>query len=339
LAGPLKFFVLETRMSLRAAISSFLVALAAVSVCWSAEKTAGKPQGHTPNTGIECIETTLADFVRCFTNGDTKGLAELWKADGHFVTPSGERIDGRVNIEAAFKTFFAAHKNCKMRLTIVERHRVTDDVTVVEALAEMSPVPEGPNDSPQSTVILVRSEGRWQIESIRETVAAVPSPFGHLKELGWLVGEWTGTLGGSADVSLHGSCDWTANGSFLIRKFSIRGKAGVGMAGTEVIGWDPRTHRIRSWIFETDGGFGRSEWTRDGDRWTIKYTGVLPDGSDVSATRVLSRVNADTLTVQSTERRMNGQKRPNIAAMTIKRVSPKDAPKPQPTKLPRQVLP
>jgi hypothetical protein len=257
------------------------------------------------------------------------------------VGTSGERFAGREKVEAAFSEFFAAHKKCKLRMGVVDMRLVTADVAAVDAVAELTPAPEGSEGESRSAVLLVLRDGQWLIDSIRESVAAAPSHFSRLKDLGWMVGDWTHLAGSHSAVSLHSTCDWTANGSFLIRKFSIEGKGGT-MGGTEVVGWDPRAHRIRSWVFESDGGFGQSEWTRDGDRWTIKYNGVLEDGSDVSSTHILTHVDADTLTLESIGRTLDGHKRPDVAKITIKRRSVPEAEKSKPSepaKLPRKVLP
>jgi uncharacterized protein (TIGR02246 family) len=300
-------------------------------VAWAAEPNAAKPQ--------DPIRASITAIEKCFNSGDAKGLAELWKPDGCFTGPQGECIAGRKNIEAAFQTFFAAHKNSKLRLAVVDMRPITNDVAVVDAIADMTPAPEGVEGEPRSTILLVLRDGRWLIDSIRETVGAAPSHFGRLKELGWMVGDWTGTVAGSSDATMHSTCDWTAKGSYLIRKFSISGKNGHALSGTEVIGWDPRAHRICSWIFESDGGFGQSEWTRDGDHWTVKYNGVLADGGDISATHVLTLVDANTLKLQSTARLVNGEKRPDVAEITIKRRPAKDSSKAETTKPPKQLLP
>ena len=228
------------------------------------------------------------------------------------------RITGRDKIQAAFQEFFAAHKDCKLQIGVIDMRLVTAEVAAVDAAAKMTPAPEGLDGEPRSTILLVLRDGRWLIDSIREMVGGAPSHYGQLKDLGWMVGDWACKTAGASGVSLHSACDWTANGSFLIRKFSIERKDGV-MTGTEVIGWDSRADRIRSWIFESDGGFGESWWTRDGNRWIVKYKGILADGDDVSATQVLTHVNVNTLTLESTERTINGRKRPDVAKLTIKR--------------------
>ena len=98
--------------------------------------------------------------------------------------------------------------------------------------------------------------------------------------------------------------------------------------GTEVIGWDPRRHCIRSWNFDSNGGYGESTWKRDGDRWMIDHAGVLQDGSEVSAVHVISRPDANTLSLKSQERTLNGQPQPDMKEVTIHRLPKDEAKKP-----------
>ena len=140
---------------------------------------------------------------------------------------------------------------------------------------------------------------------------------------------------------MRSTCDWTANHAFLIRKFKMETAGGIVRSGTEIIGWDPRTRRICSWVFDAHGGFGENTWVRDGDRWLISYRGTRPDGSEVSATTVLTVVDAKTFTLQSKDITVDAQRQPDVAAITIKRqpVAP-DTPKSNGSKQPpRQILP
>ncbi len=315
-------------------VSVFAIVLTAASVVRSAEPAADQSQ-------MAAIHKTIAAVENCFNRGDAKGLAALWTADGDFVGPSGERVVGREKLEAAFRDFFAAHKDCKLQLGVVHVRLVTADVASVDAVPAMTPAPENLTGEPRSTILLVLHDGRWLVDSIREAVGATPSHYGHLKQLAWMVGDWASKADSKSGVSLHSTCDWTANGSFLIRKFSI-GKPGTVAGGTEVIGWDPRAHRIRSWIFETNGGFGQSEWTPTATGWTIKYKGILVDGSDVAATQTLTLVNPNTFTLESTNRTRDGEKRPDVAKLTIKRSAAAESSKSKPAKPakpPRRVLP
>ena len=47
------------------------------------------------------------------------------------------------------------------------------------------------------------------------------------------------------------------------------GKDGFQLSGTEVIGWDPTSRSIRSWVFDSDGSFGQAVWTRRGRGLTL----------------------------------------------------------------------
>ena len=94
-------------------------------------------------------------------------------------------------------------------------------------------------------------------------------------------------------------------------------------------------------MFDSDGGFGENQWVHDGKRWLVQYSGTLADGSAVSATHVLTRRDADTLTLESKDRTVDGQAQPDIAPVTIKRqAAAAGAAKPaEPPKTPRHILP
>jgi hypothetical protein len=68
------------------------------------------------------------------------------------------------------------------------------------------------------------------------------------------------------------SCQWTKNKNFIVRSFTVSVKDRIQMAGMQVIGWDAAAKRIRSWVFDSDGGFGEGVWQHKGNRWSIKTT-------------------------------------------------------------------
>ena len=316
-------------------LPSIVMILVAVSLARAAEKA-----GENSREGE--IRKTIASLEENFNRSDVKNLAACWTPDGEFVGPRGERIDGREKIEAAFRDFHATHPNSKLRLNIVSWRLVADDVALVDLIAEMTPVPEGLEAEPSSAMVLVKRDGRWLIGSMHETLSSAPSHRIRLKNLQWMVGHWEEENAGELGVSVRSTCDWTASGSYLIRKFTTEGKNGMVLAGTEVIGWDPRTNRIRSWIFDSDGGFGESMWTRDGDRWIVKHVGTLADGGDVSVTHIVTPVDANTVTIQSKDRSVNGQRQSDLPEVKLKRRPAGDEAKSkpgEPPKPPRQVLP
>ena len=84
-----------------------------------------------------------------------------------------------------------------------------------------------------------------------------------LDELEWMVGQWVDE-GETSKITT--SCKWTTNRKFLTRSFSVTIDGQVSLEGTQFIGWDPIARRIRSWTFDSEGGFGQGRWIRDGKR-------------------------------------------------------------------------
>lgn len=318
-------------------LSALILVLVSISIA-PAQQSGQKPGEKATEAEIR---KTLATLEESFNRGDAKGVAACWTPDGEFIGPRAERIDGRDKIEAAFHDFLATHKDSKLRLNIAAWRLVADDVALVDLIAAMTPLPEGLEAEPASALVLVKHEGRWLIGSMHEALGGTPSHNIQLQKLNWMVGDWQGEGANESGVSVQSTCDWTAGSSYLIRKFTVEQKQGVVLAGTEVIGWDPRAHRLRSWTFDSDGGFGESVWTRDGDRWIIKHTGMLANGGDVSATHIVTVVNADTLLIQSQDRTVNGEKQPDMPDVKLKRRPAQEETKKssEPAKPPRQVLP
>ena len=142
----------------------------------------------------------------------------------------------------------------------------------------------------------------------------------HLKDLEWMIGEWART---DKDVEVRIVCSWKANKNFMSRFFTVKVKGEITHQGSQMVGWDPIQKRIRSWVFESDGTFGEGVWQRDGDRWTIKATGVLPEGKRTTATQVITKIDADQYRWQSLARAVDGSILPNTEETILTRLSNK----------------
>lgn len=95
------------------------------------------------------------------------------------------------------------------------------------------------------------------------------------------------------------------------------------MTGSQRIGWDPLAKQIRSWVFDSQGGFGDGLWTRDGDQWTVKLNGVRRDGKVASATNVYLHVSKGRAVFESRDRVVGGEAMPDSGAIPIVRQPPK----------------
>ncbi len=112
----------------------------------------------------------LADVEENFSRGDAKGLAACWTPSGDFVGPAGERVAGRDHIEKAFRGFFASRKDVEMKLQPTSFRVVNEGLALVDAASEVKPAPPGGEGEALLSLVLVKGEQGWQIESARETI-------------------------------------------------------------------------------------------------------------------------------------------------------------------------
>src|SRR5262249_16135115 len=114
------------------------------------------------------------------------------------------------------------------------------------------------------TVLHVKRDGKWQMALAQDAEGDAPTNHEQLRPLAWLVGDW---LDDGGSVVVVSSCRWSDDGNFLLQDFKLQVEGREAMQVTQRIGWDPLTKHIRSWVFDSEGGYGESVWTRNGDAW------------------------------------------------------------------------
>jgi hypothetical protein len=147
---------------------------------------------------------------------------------------------------------------------------------------------------------------------------SAPSHYEHLEPLSWLVGKWT-DAGRSGRVQV--SCRWARNNNFLTQTFKVMGEKDIEFEGSMVIGWDPSVKAIRSWMFDSDGGFGTGIWSQEETRWTIRTLNVLPDGRRGSSTNVYEVLNDGSVQFKSIGRVVDGEILPSVGPVKLVRES------------------
>ncbi len=258
-------------------------------------------------------------FVEAFHKGDAKALAAFWTPDGDYTSQTGKHLKGRAAIEQAFAGLFAEHKGLKLRIDITGLRFVTPEVAIEDGVTSVLPPDGAPPSRARYTIVHVKRDGAWYLGSVRDAPLAPPGHREHLAELEWLVGEWANT--NAKGETTHVAYQWGENQNFLIGEFTTTVKQFGVSGGTQRIGWDPVGKQIRSWVFEDDGGFGGGTWKRNGNEWVVTAAATLADGKKMTATQVLTRVNADTLTVEFRDRALDGKSIPDVKAITLKRVT------------------
>jgi len=97
-------------------------------------------------------------------------------------------------------------------------------------------------------------------------------------------------------------CYWHPSGAYLMRDFRITVKGLLASSGTERIGWDPLQQQVRSWLFDSQGGFLEGTWVRKGNQWTVAAHGYSADGKPTHATYVVNPLRDDAYHLAASNR-------------------------------------
>ena len=286
-----------------AGVGGFL-AVRSTSRAAAQEPVGNPPTASDPATAADekALHKMQSAYVKAFNAGDAKALAAHWAPDGEFVDAEGRSFRGRKVIEKEFAVFFEGSKGLTLELRTDSLRFVSPGVALEAGKSRITRAPEGIVNSTTYSIVHTKRDGRWQLASVRELPYAPASNYDRLRDLEWLVGKWTAQRG---DKALEFDCEWTAKRNFLMRKYTVKSAAGVAKTGIQVIGWDPVLGGIRSWVFDSEGGFGSERWIKDGKRWALEAYAVTRDGAQAEATNVLTQLDHDNFTWQSVERSLN----------------------------------
>jgi hypothetical protein len=97
------------------------------------------------------------------------------------------------------------------------------------------------------------------------------------------------------------------------------------MSGMQVVAWDPAQEILRSWTFDSDGGFGEDAWSQSGNRYTIRTRYTLADGGIGSALNVMTYIDDDTFTWRSVNREIDGVLQMDLDEVTLVRAVEADS--------------
>jgi uncharacterized protein (TIGR02246 family) len=266
----------------------------------------------------QAIRDNCNKYVELYNRRDSKSMADMWSPDAVYQDPStGEGVVGREEIAKTLDGVFAGSEDAKLAVNIDSVEFMSPNVAIEKGTAEIT-YGKGEPEHTEYSAVHVKRDGKWLLDRVSEEMQPEPPPshYEQLKELEWMVGSWIDDNGG---VLIQTDCEWTKNKNVLTRSFAVMIGDQVNMSGMQVVGWDPAAKQIRSWVFDSDGTFGEGTWTRKDDSWSIKQTGVLPDGKKTTATNVITKVDDNTLTWQSVDRTVDGELQPNIEEVVVVR--------------------
>jgi uncharacterized protein (TIGR02246 family) len=275
-------------------------------------------EGQPPAANEEQALRQAADaYAAAFNKGDLTALGAVWAADAEYVDDAGNVTRGRDAIVGLFKKVLADAKGAKLALNATSVRLLKGDVALVDGTATLTAA-DGAAETGRFSSVWFKTDGRWQLRSARDLPydgGSGPGAGGSLKALQWMVGEWEAEKGG-VTVNVR----WALNQAFLVQDFKVKGADGE-LAVVQLIGFDPLTGFIKSWTFDSRGGYGEGLWQQDGHTWTIEAAGVLPDGQVGSAVNVIRYVDDKTLVFQSRDREVGGQPIPNAEVKLVRKAA------------------
>jgi uncharacterized protein (TIGR02246 family) len=298
-----------------------LAAALAVGQFAAVGKTPGAPQEARAKADPAPGKGQRAQaFIEAFNKGDAKAVAAFWTPDGDYVDEVGKQFKGRAAIEKLYEKVFAGNKGAKLTVTVTSAKMVGTDVALEDGITEVTPANGDPGTAARFSAVLVKKDGEWYFESVRESAASPPSNGEHFEDIEWLIGDWTG----EADKGESGtaSYSWAENQNFIVSSFATTLNGIPVVGGTQWIGWDAIDKQIRSWSFYSGGGFGEATWTKDGGNWVTKVMAKTAAGKKVTATNTLTKTDVDHMTWQISKLTVDGQEFPNPPPLKLKRVKP-----------------
>jgi uncharacterized protein (TIGR02246 family) len=276
------------------------------------------PKVDAPKPGEEhAVHKLLDDYAAAYSKGDPQAVAAFFTTDAEYIKDDGQALHGSEAIRKALEQLFTNSKGLKLETKMISCRPLVPDACSVQIAATVK-LPDGGTTTTQSRLIVTKRNNEWLIAEAREgnETASAAESSAPLDTLAWMIGEWVDT---SDRVDVRISCDWFANKHFLVRSFSVTTDGQMDLQGTEILGYDPTTKQIRSWVFDSDGSFSEGMWTQQGKTWSESMKGTLADGRRASAIHTFTRADANSYVFSSTNREVGGQVQPSITEIKMVR--------------------
>jgi uncharacterized protein (TIGR02246 family) len=272
-----------------------------------------------PSADEAAIRKMVAGYVEAFNKHDAEALSNYWSPDAVYLDrATGEEVVGRPEIVKRFTGLFKDQPDEKMTVNTQSIRFVSPNVAVEQGTSTET-VGKGEPEEVPYTAVYIKRDGQWLLDRVTDQgKQEVPSHYEQLKPLEWMVGRWV-DKDDADNATIETDCKWSKNQNFLVRSYAVSVGDQIDLSGMQVIGWDPAAKSIRSWTFDSDGGFAEATWERKGDRWYIRNKGVLADGRKATMTNVIKQLDDNSFTWQTVERTAGDELLPNIDEVVIQR--------------------
>ena len=310
-------------MTRKSMLLAVLIVMTAAASCFAASKEPAP--GKEPSAVAaesqktlqeKAIRATAEAFTTAFNKGDAKAIAALWTTDCEYVDGSGTMVLGRDAVEKVYAGFFKANPGLKMETSIssvklVGGRTAIEDGTAVVKDAKGTVVSRG-----AYTAVHLKEGDTWLMATVREYASPTLSTRPTFKDLAWLIGDWSAAKDAK---SVNLSFRWITDEKFLELSYSAGEKGAATRSGVQIIGRDPSSGDITSWSFDSTGGCGQGLWRLMKQGLLIESHGLMPDGATTASSDIVSRIDADSMSWQSVNRRVAGKSLNDAEPVVLKR--------------------
>lgn len=296
-------------------VSAALLSLALATPAF-AQQAPAPTEKDAVSADEQQIRKAVTAFVEQYNAHNAEGVAALFAPDARMTFRDGTEVNGREEIKQAFAESFESAPKTSISVVVESIRFLTPNVAVEEGFTTLFPDGETLTSQGRYTVAHVEKDGQWLMQAVRVVEEQSLSAYGELMPLEWLIGDWVDE--GRTEV-IETTFRWDDNKSFLLEEFQVVRGGEVVMKGTQRIGWDPQSKQIRSWTFDSEGGFGEAVWTNVGDRWICKAKAVTADGTSASATRTLTRAATDRVIWTATDRLAGDEPLEDLAVTMVRK--------------------
>jgi uncharacterized protein (TIGR02246 family) len=281
-------------------IAGLVAVILGVGFMTAQDKKAADPERAADK---QAIDKMVQDMIQAFNNKDAASLVANWTEDGEYSRNDDVPFRGKAAIEKGYAEYFKTLKGKpKIEVQIDGLRFPSKDSAYSEVTLRLKNEEGEVIASSWRNTLLVREDGRWKVAIVSEWDRDETADTS-LKELDWLIGTWHAA---NKEREVTTTYEWDENKAFIRGKYEVKEGAKVVEAGTQMITKDNAEGAIRSWVFQSDGGFGDGLWTRDGKKWTVDLAGVTADGSTLEATTIYIHLDANTFTWQAVGQLVDG---------------------------------
>jgi uncharacterized protein (TIGR02246 family) len=283
----------------------------------------GQSGGQTKAAGDEAAIREASDaYAAAFGKGDLAVILSLWADDAEHVADDGTVTRGKAALNKQFRDGGLLDGKHKLRVQTTGLKVVGGSVAFHDGTTTLTD-PDGGSDSSPFSAVWVKTDGKWLLHRVRELPSErTPAVVGRekLSDLEWLIGDWQAT-GPKTEVTFNAR--WAKNKSFMLIEQHVLIGGEELVTVVMVIGWDPIEGQLRSWMFDSNGGFGEGMWSRSGSAWIVDAAGVGADGTPAESTNVWKFVDENNFEWTAIDRELDGQPAPDISLKYTRKTAKK----------------